>query len=228
MNAEEEPTPEMPEGLKKALQNFGDILKRKLSETPHIRVEGTTPQSGKTPFSMMPKGAAEMSPAAIDGIVHDTMPRVLNRTGVRVTLFTRYTDTPVLTSNEALIKLLAPSWKLHTFNHRVTRMQGDALRMVPGDKVVVVSPNAYSVSVLSYYVTGTQGMPDDDDYKVVCAFAGGCSLEPDLLVQFEVQKLRSILESSLFDAALVAPPVTDPLQDLLNDPEFQLIQDLLE
>lgn len=234
MNSEENDPNEIPKNLKKALDDFTNNLKRALSgDNTNIQPVQQDSQgiqnTLRAAFSMLSPGKIqEMTNEAIEQVVQETLPPELNALGVRVTLFTRYMEAPRIFSDESAAKLLHPTWKIHTFGQRALRAAGDNLHMCVGDRVVVVSPDSYAVRALSYYVVGTQGMPDEDDYRIACVFAGGCSMSPDLFIYNEVDLLRQAINSALFDTQITAPPTSDILQDLFDDPEFLMIQNLLE
>lgn len=223
MNLEDEQPSGVPESLKKAMDLFNKSLKKALGGKVHIRpAEKVTDPMLENLFSSI-IGGVNMTSEAVELVIHDVLPAVLNETGVRVTLFTRYMQNPPVVSTDAANRLLQPKWKIHAFNHRALRSVGDNMHMIEGDKVVVASPDDFGVRVLSYYVTGATNLPDDDDYRISCNFAGGCTLSPELFTEHAVRDLRPIIADALFDKAIATPPINDELQDLFNDPEYKLI-----
>lgn len=226
MNAEDEQPSGVPESLKKAMDLFSKSLKKALGGKIHIKpTTELKAENGQTLDNLFSTfmGGESMTAEAVELVIYDILPVVLNETGVRVTLFTRYMQSPPVVSSAAADKLIQPTWKIHAFKHKALRSSSDDTRMNEGDKVVVASPDDFGVRVLSYYVTGTTSLPDEDDYRISCNFAGGCTLAPELFTDRLVGNLRYIIADALFDNALATPPTNDALQDLLDDPEYKLI-----
>ena len=143
--------------------------------------------------------------------------------GIRAVAFSRPLPASPFATPSGAKAMLEPAWQVHKFNDITMRPPRDPVRFTRGDTLLLAVPygDEGMTSLLGYRVINTSGPEVSDDYKVHCLLEGGVTLLP---WAFDGNDSMPDV-SSLF---LFSTPASSDLQDLLDDPEFQLIQSLFD
>jgi hypothetical protein len=237
MNAEEDkPNSELPEELKRVIDDIENSLREEMGlkraeEKQQAPVGGVGAQMAEALRHIARLSGSEAQrelTRAMQSLpqAREAVSAALKRMGVGIVLFTKHNTAPLVMTDATMERIRHPNWKIHSFAEQDMRVN-DTVALFAGDKLVVVATDNAAVRLLSYYVCKTHGAPYDDDYKAECDFAGGCSVFLDAFASCEPDYLNSLLRDTMFDSAIATPPVSSDLDDLLNDHEFQMMQDLL-